>query len=378
MTRNCADVAVVGAGILGLAHAYVAARRGRSVVVFERGLRAQGASVRNFGMIWPIGQPPGPVHDMALRSRSMWIETLEWSMLPYLPTGSLHVAYREDEKAVLQEFCDLTRGLGYECCWLDASAALSRSAAVRSDGLLGALWSPVELTVDPRLILSQLPEFLAAQFGIQFRYGTVVRSIDLPGLEAGDQKWEVQNAIVCGGDDFETLYPEMFTSSGITRCKLQMMRTRPQPAGWQLGPSLAAGLTLRFYGSFSICTTLERLRERVASETPEYDHWVIHGLVSQTAAGELTLGDSHEYGQAVDVFDKPKVDELILRYIGTFLQAPSMEIAQRWHGVYSKHPEKPFFTMAPAPGVRIVTAPGGSGMTLSFGLAEATITEMGL
>jgi len=378
MTRNRADVAVVGGGILGLAHAYLAAKHGRSVVVFERGPRAQGASVRNFGMIWPIGQAPGPMHEMALRSRRLWLEALEWSMLPFLPTGSLLVVYREDERAVVQEFCELTRNQDYGCEWIGPDAVVSRTNAVRTEGLLGGLWSPVELTVDPRLILWQFPEFLAAQFGVQFCYGTVVRSIDLPVVEAGSQKWEVQSAIVCSGDDFETLYPDLFAESGINRCKLQMMRTRPQPGGWQLGPSLAAGLTLRFYDSFAICKTLETLKRRIASETPEYDHWVIHGLVSQTAGGELTLGDSHEYGRAVDIFDKPKIDELILRYIRTFLAAPNLEIAQRWHGVYSKHPEKPFVTMCPVDHVRIVTAAGGSGMTLSFGLAEKTVQEMGL
>jgi D-hydroxyproline dehydrogenase subunit beta len=72
-----ADFAVVGGGILGLAHAWVLARKGKRVVLFERGRRATGASVRNFGMIWPIGQPAGEVHKMALRSREIWLEALQ-------------------------------------------------------------------------------------------------------------------------------------------------------------------------------------------------------------------------------------------------------------------------------------------------------------
>ena len=156
------------------------------------------------------------------------------------------------------------------------------------------------------------------------------------------------------------------------------MRTPAQPAGWELGPALASGLTLRFYPAFSICTSLAALRRRIAAETPEYDRWHIHGLISQTSQGELTLGDSHEYGTCVDVFNKEEVDHLILCCISSFLRAPDTSVAQRLHGVYAKHQTKPYLRLSPTDGVRIVTGVGGSGMTLSFGLAEDTISAMSL
>jgi glycine/D-amino acid oxidase-like deaminating enzyme len=157
-----------------------------------------------------------------------------------------------------------------------------------------------------------------------------------------------------------------------------MMRTPPQPEGWRLGPSLAAGLTLRFYPSFQVCSTLAALSRRIANETPEYDRWGIHVLVSQTALGELTIGDSHEYGMVVDIFNKNEIDELVLAYARNFLRAPDMNVAERWYGVYAKHPTAAFVSVTPAENVRVVTAAGGSGMTLSFGLAERTAREAGL
>jgi FAD dependent oxidoreductase TIGR03364 len=373
------DVAIVGAGILGLAHAYFAAKRGRSVVVFERTPRAQGASVRNFGMIWPIGQRAGTVHQTATRSRQIWNEILDAADLPYRPTGSLHVVYHEDEADVAREFVARGPALGYTCRWLGPAEVLAKSAAVNPTGLLGGVWSPTELTVDPRQILAKLPSFLAEKFGVQFRFGTAVRSIQLPRIEAGSEAWNATQAIVCGGDDFETLYPELFATSAIDRCKLQMMRTAPQKSGWQLGPSLAAGLTLRFYPAFEICTaTLPKYKNRVARELADYDRFAIHTLVSQTADGALTLGDSHEYGLAVDIFNKTEIDELVMKNVREFLVAPDLSIAQRWYGVYAKHPDKPWVAIEAAPGVRIVTAVGGSGMTLSFGLAEQMINEMNI
>jgi FAD dependent oxidoreductase TIGR03364 len=373
-----ADIAIVGAGILGLAHAYEAASKGLRVVVFERSQRASGASVRNFGMIWPVGQPHGPLHEMALRSRSRWLEVLEDARLPYWPDGSLHVVYRPDEAAVAQEFAELAPGFGYKCAWTTADQILNRSSAIQPHGLLGGLWSETELTVDPRLTLEKLPLYLSARFDVQLRFGCSVHEINLPAIEAGGEHWEADHAIVCSGDDFESLYPHVYADSGISRVKLQMLRTVPQPRGWRLGPALAAGLTLRFYPAFAVCTTLPALTQRIASETPEYERWGIHGLVSQTVDGELTLGDSHEYGACVDIFNKQEIDELILRYISGFLRAPSMTIAQRWYGVYAKHPGQAYLSLDAAPGVKIITSPGGSGMTLAFGVAARTLEEMAL
>jgi D-hydroxyproline dehydrogenase subunit beta len=376
MSRH-AKVAVIGGGILGLAHAYAAARRGHSVVLCERGRAATGASIRNFGMIWPIGQPSGEMHRMALRSREIWLEVLQAARLPYLPTGSLHVAYHDDEVEVLKEFADIAPRSGYECEWLDAAGVLERSIAVQPQGLKGGLWSATELTVDPRLVVARLPEYLT-ELGVAVHFGNAVTHIELPWIETGAGSHEADVAIVCSGDDFETLFPDIFRASGLTRCKLQMMRTAPQHAGWALGPALAAGLTLRFYKAFQMCSTLRKLKERVAREKPEYEKYLIHVLVSQTADGAITLGDSHEYDECVDIFDKPEIDELILREAQTILRLPNFRVAERWHGVYSTHPEKPFFEAEPAERVHIVTAPGGSGMTLSFGLAERTILGLGL
>lgn len=376
MAVNRVDVAVVGAGIIGLAHAYVAARAGRRVAVFERSPQAFGASVRNFGMIWPIGQPAGRLHQMALRSRAIWLEVLQQAKLAHFCSGSLHLAYREDEAAVAQEFAHKAPALGYECAWLSANETLSRTNAVRADGLLGSLWSPTELTVDPREVLRVLPQFLSERFGVEMHFNTAVHRVESGVVEAANQRFHADSIIVASGDDFHTLFPEWFRDPLLTRCKLQMMRTVPQPHGWQLGPSLAFGLTFKHYPTFQICGSLNKLKERIAQEAAEFDKFGIHVMVSQNARGELTIGDSHEYGLAVNIFDNPEINRLILGYAKDFLRVPTLEIAETWHGVYAKHSEKPFQSLSPLPGVRVVTVTTGIGMTMSFGLAEQTFAEM--
>ena len=138
---------------------------------------------------------------------------------------------------------------------------------------------------------------------------------------------------------------------------------------------LAAGLTLRHYASFRNCPSLGALERRVASESPWLDRFGIHVLVSQNGAGELTIGDSHEYGEAIEPFDKTEIDEWIISYLKTFLDVPHLRIASRWHGTYVKHPTEPYLVIQPAPGVTAITGVGGAGMTLSFGLAERVVAQ---
>ncbi len=377
MPNHATRVAIVGGGIVGLAHAYAASRRGMKVTLFERNERAQGASVRNFGLIWPIGQPAGELLQIALRSRELWIEMLDAAGLPYLATGSLHAAYRADEEEVAREFAALAPAHGYDCRWLPTAEALIRSQALVAQGLRGALWSATEITVDPRIVLARLPEFLAERYHVKLEYRHAVHTVAPPRVETARGSFEADHVVVCCGDDFETLFPSVFTSAGLLRCKLQMMRTMPQPHGWQLGPALAGGLTMRYYPSFELCSSLAALKQRIAAETPELDRWGIHVMLSQTAAGEITIGDSHEYGRSVDVFDKPEIDELILAHLRGFGRLPVMTIAQRWHGVYARHARKLYLRETPAPGVDVVTVTRGVGMTLSFGLAEETVAAWG-
>ncbi|MEZ5399901.1 MAG: TIGR03364 family FAD-dependent oxidoreductase [Bryobacteraceae bacterium] len=372
MATHEADVAVVGGGIAGIAHAYIAARAGKSVVLFERNEKAAGASIRNFGLLWPIGQPHGPMLAMALRSREIWREALTASRIPFFDTGSLHVTYRDDEEAVAREFADKAPDLGYRCSWIGPEDTLRRAPGVVPAGLRGALWSDAEMTVDPRRTVARLPEWLAAEFGVLLRYGHPVRSIAFPVVRTVTESWEAGRVVVCSGDDFETLYPEHHRDSAICRCKLQMMRTAPQPGNWRLGPALAGGLTLRFYPSFRICQSLEAYRRRIGVENPLYDRWGIHVMASQTPDSEVTIGDSHEYGNHIDVFNRDEIDAAILGYLRGFLTLPNPRPAERWYGVYAKHPEKPFVRFEPEAGVTVVTALGGAGMTLSFGLAEDT------
>ncbi|MFI0980399.1 TIGR03364 family FAD-dependent oxidoreductase [Streptomyces sp. NPDC021093] len=372
---NRADTAVVGGGIVGLAHALAAAKRGDKVVLFERDDYAVGASIRNFGMIWSVGQQRGAMYDRGLRSRAVWQEIAARTGLWAAPTGSLHLAHHADEVAVLEEFVETTGAAREQGTrMITPKDALERSSTAVEDGLLAAMWSPTELNVDPRRAIPAVAEYLIGEYGVDIRFGTTVRGIDMPTVSTTAGDWRVDNVFVCSGNDFETLYPEVFAEAGIVRCKLQMMRTGPQPSRWELGPMLCGGLTLLHYAAFDDCTSRAELAGRMGEQYPFHRENGIHVLLSQTADGRLTIGDSHAYGRTLDPFESEEINRAVLDYLATFAKLPNAEITERWVGYYpSLRDGRTELIVNPEPGVTVVNGVGGAGMTLSFGLAQELI-----
>jgi D-hydroxyproline dehydrogenase subunit beta len=369
------DDAVVGAGIVGLAHAYQLARRGRRVIVFERNARASSASVRNFGMLWPIGQPFGPLRNLAERSLQIWLEVLSSSGSWHERTGSLHLAYRDDEAQVLREFARESLDHGLPVAILGPVEVAERAKAVVQDELHLAIGSQLEVCVDPREVVARLPDWLSRRFGVEFDFNRAITAVDMPTVCSGQAKWSASRLWICCGDELGLLFADQLRARGLIRCKLQMMRSQPFDDQWRIGPMLAAGLTLRHYASFRNCPTLPLLKKRIAEESPWLDRYGIHVLVSQNGRGELVIGDSHEYGDAIEPFDKAEIDDWVLCYLKTFLNAPGLRIASRWHGTYAKHPTEPYLIEHPGPGVTLIAGLGGAGMTLSFGLAELVVAR---
>src|SRR5580698_2931791 len=155
------DLAVVGAGIIGLATALAAVRRGLRVVVIDRDAQANGASVRNFGFITITGQERGEMWGRAMRSRDIWAEVVAKADIPVLHRGLLLTARRPESVGVLEAF--LRTEMGADCRLLDAGEMRQTQPELATPELLAALWSPHELRVESREAIPRLAAWLEAQ-----------------------------------------------------------------------------------------------------------------------------------------------------------------------------------------------------------------------
>lgn len=365
------DLAIVGAGIIGLAHALAAARRGLRAVVVDRDAQANGASVRNFGLVVVTGQSAGLSRRRAERTRDIWLELAGEVGIDILLRGKLVVAQRPEALAVLEAF--KTGPDGAECCLLTAEDTVRRQPGLDASKIVGGLYSPHELRAESREVLPRLAAFLGERHHVDFRRGVAVTGVEPGVLRTSQGDIRADKIVVCPGDDLVTLFPERIAAYGTQRCKLQMLRlAKPD---FKLASAVISDLSLLRYGGYAALPETQALRQRLKEECSEALDNGVHLIVAQSADGSLVVGDSHHYGETPDPFGSEAVDRLILdEFSVLFGHTPS--VLARWVGTYSSAAAHEAFIDAPHPDIRLVMITSGTGASTGFAIGEETVAGL--
>lgn len=368
MAEQRFDIAIVGAGIVGLAHALAAARSGLGVVVIDRDAQANGASIRNFGFVTVTGQERGPVWRRARRSRDVWAEVAPQAGIAIEQHGLLMVAQRPEAAEVCAAF--LCTDMAEGCRWLDRDQAAIRLGGVHPARLEGALESTVDLRVESRTAIPALAAWLASAHGVTFRRGVAVRGVATGRLDTSCGVVHAGAIVICPGDDLATLFPALLT--GVTRCKLQMLRLASP--GYRLPATIMSDLGLTRYLGYAAVPPAAALTRLLHAEQPDHLANGVHLIVAQAADGSLIVGDSHHYAATPDPFAGDAVDRLILQeFSAVFGCLP--DVLERWTGTYASATGHSIVA-APEDGVRLVVVTGGTGASTAFGLAEEVIADL--
>lgn len=367
------DLAVVGAGILGLAHALAAARKGKRVIVIERDARANGASIRNFGFVTVTGQQAGDCWRMAKRSRDIWLELAEAAGINILHRGLVMTARRPEAVAVIEAF--LATDMGRQCRRMTPQEATSHVPALRTGEVAAVLYSPHELRVESKQVLPAIVDWLEAKHGVAFRWNTHVHSVATPVVETSTGRVEADAVVICPGDDFHSLFAERIAAYRPNRCKLQMMRVQPA-SPTRFDAAVMSDLGLARYRGYSDLPQAAALCARLDDEQAEQRQKGIHLIVVQSADGSLIVGDSHDYAEVPDPFAPEHVDDLILDEMDAVLNLDGRTVVERWIGTYATASDAWCFTDRPDDATRIVIVTAGCGASTAFGIGEETISEL--
>ncbi|MDQ1154373.1 TIGR03364 family FAD-dependent oxidoreductase [Brevundimonas sp. SORGH_AS_0993] len=365
------QVAVVGAGIVGLACALAAARRGLSVVVIDRDAQANGASIRNFGFVTVTGQPRGNIWSRAHRTRAVWDEIACEADVSILQRGLWLPVRRPEAAAVLEAFMATEMGEG--CRLMTAGEARARAPEIIGPDTVAALWSPHDLRVDSRSAIPRLAAWLAARFGVEFLRQTAVQAVEPPRVLTSRGIIEAERIVVCPGDDLVSLFPDYMTDAGLARCKLQMMRLASP--GFVLPAPIMSDLGLVRYGGYADLPEAAALRARLEAEQGQALADGVHLIAVQDADGALVVGDSHHDAATPDPFASAAVDQLILDEWHAATGRPAPAVLQRWTGTYAYGPKADLIA-APHPDVRLALITAGNGASTGFAFGEAVISDL--
>lgn len=381
------DVVVVGAGIIGLAHAAHAVANGLTVTIIERDHHAAGASVRNFGHCCITAQS-GELYELARTSRKYWLEFAEQAGFWAVESGAVVLARTDAEMAVLRELSAAREPGQVQLLSpaatrerLDPVAAGLPDGGTRQSvwpGLVGGAFLRDDLRVDPRTTVAKLAEWLSRQPGVELHWNTAAlgfsQSPDGVTVQTSRGALQAKQVFVCVGHDVDYLFPDLAAEHRIQRCALQMSLAAG-PAGVRFTPAVLTATSMLRYPAFTDMPAAEALRSEVEAKQPELLDIGANVMFTQRPDGTIILGDSHHYHRTADPFLDETVTDALNNDISGRIGRP-LEIIERWQGIYASSDVAPILVRDIQPGVTVVSVTSGVGMTLSFGLAHRNVSRL--
>lgn len=367
------DIAIVGAGIVGLAHALAASRLGLSTIVIDRDQRAVGASIRNFGFVTVTGQQAGECWSRAMRSRDIWEEIAPQAGIPVLHEGLAVVARRAEAALVLEAFKNHPE-MGKGCELLTPAQGRARFPWIT--GVAEAvLYSPHDRRVESRDAIPRLARFLERTHGVTVRRGVAGHGVEPGRLMTSEGTVAATKIVICPGDDLATLFPDRLAHYGVHRSKLQMMRLKPHRP-LPLGCAVMTDLSLVRYLGYSDLPEAAPLLARLRQEQAPHLAGGVHLIAVQSADGTLVVGDTHVYGDTMDPFSDSALDDLVLDEFHAVFPDVDYTVTERWLGTYASAKDRLVLIDAPMDRVRLVTVTSGTGASTAFAIGEEVIKEL--
>ncbi len=386
-----ADLVVVGAGAVGLAHAAEAAARGMSVLVVERDPRPLGASVRGDGHV-AVTTQEGVALACALASRERWLKLGREAGFWVRQTGSVAVARTEAELAVLDDLVAMRDG---DAVRLDPATVRERTA-LACDDVVGGVLLPLDVRLEPRESVPALGAWLADRPGVDVVFSTAVHTLE-PGsgltlVRTSRGEVVAKRVVVAVGHEVDRFFPEVASDAGVRRVRRQALRVAAPDGAAEApesAPAVLGGTALLHHAAFAGSPALADVRERLRTRSPDALDHEVHLAFTSRADGTLVVGSART-PDAVAPYRSEAADTALLaeaaallggrprvleRWSATGLESAIPTRGRTWRGS-GLVPGGPFVVADPMPGVRSVTVLSGLATTTAHGLAARVLDTL--
>lgn len=175
-----ADIVIIGGGIIGVSAAYYLARRGKRVVVCEKGLIGAEQSSRNWGWVRQMGRDVAEI-PLAMRSLELWrgLNAELGAETGYRQTGISYLCRNDRELEEYREWVKIALDFGIDTRLVSRDETMDMLPGMR-EPFVGGMYTASDGRAEPTLTAPALAQ-AAERLGATIVPNCAVRGIEQSG-----------------------------------------------------------------------------------------------------------------------------------------------------------------------------------------------------